>query len=164
MGIRCVLGRGGRCKNGLVRGLPWREVMDPVTNVALGAKYLAHYRDVGKRKSTRGRQRCGHRDHAWWAHYNHGERYIARGGARHYPHNVAVLYYSLAQALGWDTAELTVAPLTVRDPGAAARTADRPVGERFVKLCATIRANGAVCAPPPAVADVTGGQPAARPL
>jgi hypothetical protein len=160
MGIRCVLGRGGRCKNGLVAGMPWQQVMDPVTNVELGARYLAHYR--GPKTTRPGRSRgksCRHSDHAYWAHYNHGERYISRGYARHYPHNVAVLYYALARSLGWDASELLAAPLTVRDPGAQPRTADHPVGERFVKLCATIRATGAVCSPPPAVA-AAGAPPA----
>ena len=73
---------------------------------------------------------------------------IARSPARHYPHNVAVLYYSLAQTLGWDTSEVTAtsSPLTVRDPGAAPRTADRPIGQRYTKLCAQIRASHPVCA------------------
>ena len=147
MGIRCVLGAGERCKNDLVRGMPWREVMDPVTNVELGARYLAHYRDAGK-----GRARCRHRDHAYWAHYNHGQRYLAHGQARHYPHNVAVLYYSLAQTLGWDTSEVATTQLTVRDPGTPARTADRPVGERYTKLCAAIRSSHPVCAASAALA------------
>jgi len=162
MGIRCVIGRGGRCKNDLVHGMAWGEVMDPVTNVELGARYLAHYRDMGKGKHARVRKRCTHRDHAYWAHYNHGERYLARGGARHYPHNVAVLYYALAQIMGWDVSELTSSPLTVRDNGALARTADRPVGERFVKLCATIRTSNAVCSAPPTVADAHGTSPSPR--
>jgi hypothetical protein len=159
MGIRCVLGAGGRCKNGLVRGLPWREVMDPVTNVELGARYLAHYRDHGGKRDSR----CRHRDHAYWAHYNHGERYISRGRARHYPHNVAVLYYSLARTLGWDTSELATGQLSVRDPGAVVRTADHPVGDRFVKLCAAISATPAVCPMSPAIA-AAGPAPAAAHL
>jgi hypothetical protein len=98
MGIRCVLDRRGRCTNGLVRGMAWRAVMDPATNIDLGARYLAHYRD--------GATRCRHRDHAYWAHYNHGTRYISRGPARLYPREVAALYAAVGQLLGVDTSEL----------------------------------------------------------
>jgi hypothetical protein len=98
MGIRCVLGRGGRCTNALVRGLTWRQVMQPHTNIELGARYLAHYRAAGG---------CRHRDHAYWAHYNHGTRYIAHGRARLYPRHVAALYTALGETLGLDLSELT---------------------------------------------------------
>ena len=47
MGIRCIVDKRGRCGNGHVRGMTWKEVMDPATNIALGARELAHYRDGG---------------------------------------------------------------------------------------------------------------------
>src|SRR4051812_5338480 len=43
MGIRCIL-RGGRCTNGYVKGMSWRKVMDPLTNIELGARELARWR------------------------------------------------------------------------------------------------------------------------
>jgi hypothetical protein len=97
MGIRCVIGQGGRCTNALVRGLTWKQVMDPHFNVELGARYLAHYRAV---------RSCKHRDHAYWAHYNHGMRYISQGRARLYPRHVAALYTALGASLRLDTTEL----------------------------------------------------------
>ena len=41
---------------------------------------------------------CTHANHAFWAHYNHGPRYIDHGPARHYPHRVAVIDHALASA------------------------------------------------------------------
>ena len=83
--------------------------------------------------------------HAYWAHYNHGPRYIDRGPARHYPHRVAVLYYALARAMNVDTSSLTSMHLTIHDPGKRQRTADRPVEARYQKLCEQIRGVGPVC-------------------
>jgi hypothetical protein len=147
MGIRCVLSKG-RCTNGLVRGLPWRTVMDPLTNVELGARYLAHYRDGGGRSlvtvrtrmadgSVRSKVRnlpCAHRDHAWWAHYNHGTRYIKHGEARFYPHHVAVLQDVLADGLGLDRE-----PVTRRYTLAGLQRAGRLGAERYVQLVSRIR-------------------------
>jgi hypothetical protein len=148
MGIRCVLAKG-RCTNAFVRGMPWRKVMDPVTNVELGALYLAHYRDGGGRSQVTVRVRepdgsvrttvrnipCPHRDHAWWAHYNHGTRYISHGQARFYPHHVAVLQDALADSLGLERE--AVAP---RYTLAGLQRADRPTARRYVQLCSLIRA------------------------
>ncbi len=67
--------------------------MDPVTNIELGARELAHWRDGGgvtrktivKLDADGHRQHvtkdvpCEHKTHAWWAHYNHGPRYIDKG-------------------------------------------------------------------------------------
>jgi hypothetical protein len=148
MGIRCVFDRRGRCGNGHVRGMRPRDVIDPVNNIALGAQELAYTRDRGgvERKTVavklpdggralaRKLVRCRHRTHAYWAHYNHGSFYISRGFARHYGHRVGVLYYAFARTLGLPDQEVTAHPLTVRDPGARARTADRPVEARFRTL------------------------------
>ena len=93
MGVRCVFGDPGRCDNGHVQGMSFRAIMDPVKNVELGAKALAYFRDKGgvEKKVVRERNaagklvkrtkyvRCKHRNHAWWAHYNHGSFYIAQG-------------------------------------------------------------------------------------
>jgi hypothetical protein len=162
MGIRCVFDKRGRCGNGHVRGLSFRTVMDPVKNVALGARELAYFRDEGgvERRIVRERSsggaiatrtryvRCKHRSHAYWAHYNHGSFYISRGHARHYPHRVAVLYHALAQALGLPAPELVTGPITVRDPGRRARTVDRPVEPRYRILTDKILTVGGRCPAP----------------
>lgn len=159
MGIRCIVDKQGRCTNGNVRGLAWKDVMDPVTNIDLGARELAHWRDGGgvMRVTVRTRDRhgvlhikqknvpCPDKTHAYWAHYNHGPRYIDHGPARHYPHRIAVLYYALARAMNVDTSALTSMRLTVRDPGRRPRTADRPVEARYQKLCQEIRSVGPTC-------------------
>lgn len=159
MGIRCIVDKRNRCINGNVRGTAWTDVMDPVKNIDIGAHELSHWAHGGgvtsKTVRTRDRQGvlrtkqrqvpCTHRTHAYWAHYNHGPRYIDRGPARHYPHRVAVLYYALARAMNIDTSALTSMHLTVKDPGKRARTADRPVEPRHQKLCQTIRELGPVC-------------------
>jgi hypothetical protein len=159
MGIRCIVDKRNRCVNGNVRGVSWADVMDPVKNIDIGAHELGHWAHGGGviRKTVRTRDRqgvlhtrqrqvpCTHRTHAYWAHYNHGPRYIDRGPARHYPHRVAVLYYALARAMSIDTSDLTSMHLTVDDPGKRRRTADRPVEPRYRKLCQTIRDLGPVC-------------------
>lgn len=159
MGIRCVVDKRGRCTNGNVRGLPWSAVMDPVKNIDIGARELGYWRRGGgvtpitvRLRGSDGvlrtKQRivpCAHRTHAYWAHYNHGPRYIDRGRARHYPHRVAVLYYALSRAMSIDTSSLTAMHLTVKDPGKRVRTADRPVEPRYRKLCEAIRGAGPVC-------------------
>jgi hypothetical protein len=160
MGIRCIPDKHNRCVNGNVRGIPWAEVMNPVRNIDLGARELAHYKDGKGGISTvtirvrdaNGRLRtkqknipCQHRTHAFWAHYNHGPRYIDRGPARHYPHRIAVLYYAVSRAMNLDTRDLTATKLTVIDPGKRRRTADRPVEPRYHKLCQSIRDMGPVC-------------------
>jgi hypothetical protein len=159
MGIRCVFGKGnGMCTNGYVKGLSWRKVMDPLTNIELGARQLSRWRTDGVVKKTvrvrvggqivskRKYVQCQHRDHAFWAHYNHGPVYIDHGFARHYPHRVAVLEYALARALNVEAPELKeVTRLTVHDRGQRDRTADRPVEERFRKLCGEIDEVGGQC-------------------
>jgi hypothetical protein len=159
MGIRCIVDKHGHCINGNVRGLAWTDVMAPVKNIDIGARELGHWahgggvtnvtvrtRDSDGIMRTKQRQvPCVHRTHAYWAHYNHGPRYIDRGPARHYPHRVAVLYYALARAMNIDTTSLTSMHLTVTDPGKRPRTADRPVEARYQKLCQAIRGVGPVC-------------------
>jgi hypothetical protein len=159
MGIRCIVDKHGRCINGHVRGLHWKEVMDPVSNIEIGARELAHWRDGGGVTSVTMRTRdshgilrtkqkivpCTHKTHAYWAHYNHGPHYIDHGSARHYPHRIAVLYYALSRAMNVDTSVLTSMRLTVNDPGKRPRTADRPVEARYQKLCQAIRGVGPMC-------------------
>lgn len=160
MGLRCIVDRSERCLNGSLRGMRWTDVLKPEINIALGARALAYWRDAGGlvERSTRVRtpsgevtarrsyRRCSHKDHAYWAHYNHGERYIDRGPARHYPHRIGVLYYALARAMSLDTSALTSMPLSVSDAGRRPRTADRPVEPRHVSLCRSISSIGPVCA------------------
>jgi hypothetical protein len=162
MGIRCIVDKQGRCVNGNVRGMRWTQVMDPITNIDMGARELAHWRNGGgiTNVTIRTRDRngvlhtklkhvpCAHKTHAYWAHYNHGPRYIDHGPARHYPHRIAVLYYALARAMHMDTSVLNSTHLTVRDPGKRPRTADRPVEARYQKLCQAIRGSGTMCAEP----------------
>jgi len=159
MGIRCVVDKRSRCVNGNVRRFKWSDVMDPVKNIDIGARELAHWRHGGGVTSVTVRKRdkhgvlhtkvrtvpCPHRNHAYWAHYNHGPRYIDHGPARHYAHRVAVLYYALARVMNIDTTALTSMRLTVRDKGKRQRTADRPVESRYRKLCQQIRSIGPVC-------------------
>jgi len=159
MGIRCIVDKQGHCVNGNVRGMAWSEVMDPVTNIDIGARELAHWRNGGGITNVTIRSRgsdgvirtkekhvpCTHKTHAYWAHYNHGPRYIDRGPARHYPHRIAVLYYALARAMNMSTSELTSMRLTITDPGKRPRTADRPIEARYLKLCQAIRGVGPVC-------------------
>jgi hypothetical protein len=162
MGIRCVFDERGRCKNGFVKGLTFKTIMDPATNIALGARELAYYRNGGgveKRvQRVRGEDgqieektknvRCRHATHAYWAHYNHGSRYIASGHPRHYPHRVAVLYFAFAKALGLSSVELESRPITVVDRGLRPRTADRPVEPRYRTLFSKIRSVSGVCREP----------------
>jgi hypothetical protein len=166
MGVRCVFGDPGRCDNGHVQGMSFRAIMDPVKNVELGAKALAYFRDKGgvEKKVVRERNaagklvkrtkyvRCKHRNHAWWAHYNHGSFYITKGYARHYPHRVAVLYNRLSKVLGAPAPELTSTStsgrITMRDPGRRPRTIDRPVEPRYRVLYDKIGRVGGACEPP----------------
>lgn len=159
MGIRCVVDDQGRCTNGGVKGRTWTSVMDPLTNIELGARELVRYRDGGgvERVTVRKRDRsgkiteqrkfvsCHHRTHAYWAHYNHGPIYIDKGFARHYPHRVAVLYHALARTLKVAAPELERRPITIADPGLRPRTIDRPVEQRYRQLCAIIQSTNGTC-------------------
>lgn len=151
MALRCVLDGRDRCINNNLRGLKWSQVMDPATNIALGARELAHWRDdayvrktvkvrdkMGKVRPVYKNVPCPHKDHGFWAHYNHGPRYIDRGSPRHYPHHVAVLDHALASVLNVDPPELHQARITVRDPGRPQRTADHPLEARYRRLCSII--------------------------
>jgi hypothetical protein len=158
MGIRCVLDGRGRCTNGLVRGLSWRQVMNPLTNIELGARYLAYYRDGAGRSRITVRVRqddgtvatihrdvpCRHTDHAYWAHYNHGTRYIAHGQARLYPLHVGALYAALSETLGLDASGLP------RLAGASPRltSADQGPARRSRALCAAVHSARPACAAP----------------
>jgi len=149
MGIRCVIDRQGRCANGNVRGVSWTDLATPETNIEQGAKELAYWRDGGatltvtvKVRDKDGHLRpgykripCKHKDHAYWAHYNHGPRYITTGYPRHYPHRVAVLDHALATILNVDAPELHTKAITMRDPGKRPRTIDHPLEPRYRKLC-----------------------------
>jgi Transglycosylase SLT domain len=155
MAIRCVLDKRNRCLNGSVRGMSWKELMKPATNIELGAHELAYWRDGGavmrttvKMRGSDGRVRpvyklvpCRHRDHGYWAHYNHGPMYIAHGYARHYPHRVAVLDHALATVLNVDAPELR-GKITMHDAGRRERTVDHPLEPRYKKLCSQIESVG----------------------
>jgi hypothetical protein len=147
MAIRCVVNRKDHCVNGNVRGMAWKDLMDPVTNIEVGARELAYWRDGGgvasrtiNRRDSQGHVQqitkngpCHHQTHAWWAHYNHGPRYIEKGYPRHYPHRIAVLDHALATVLNLDAPELKQR-ITIHDPGKRERTIDRPIEARFKKL------------------------------
>lgn len=159
MGIRCIIDEKGRCTNGNVRGLAWKTVMDPVKNIELGARELAYWRAGGGVTKVTVRKRdksgnivektkivpCQHKTHAYWAHYNHGPRYIDHGPARHYPHRIAVLYSALAKTLDMPAPELHSMRITINDPGMRPRTPDRPVEARYRILCEKIRSIGQSC-------------------
>jgi hypothetical protein len=168
MGVRCVLDQKNRCTNGNVKGMAWKTLMEPLTNIDVGARELASWRTAGVMRTTvrvRSGGRlvtkdkivaCRHRTHAFWAHYNHGPFYLDHGPARHYPHRVAVVDYALARMLNVDAPELSAADrITIRDPGQRARTPDRPVEERFRKLCGQIRRVDGICSRVAKVSDPT---------
>jgi hypothetical protein len=156
MGIRCILGEHDRCTNGHVRGIAWKNLMDPVKNIELGARELARWRDggavmtktiikldaSGHRYTVNREVPCDHKTHAWWAHYNHGPRYIAKGYARHYPHRVAVLDHALATVMNTPAPELTAGRITIHDPGRRDRTIDHPLEPRYKKLYSQIMSGG----------------------
>ena len=156
MAIRCLLDDHDRCTNGNVRGVAWKELMDPATNIELGARELAHWRDGGgvmtktitKLDADGHRVRvakevpCDHKTHAWWAHYNHGPRYIDKGYPRHYPHRIAVLDHAFATVMNMPAPELTAGRITIHDPGKRERTVDRPLEPRYKKLYAQILSGG----------------------
>jgi hypothetical protein len=156
MAIRCLLDDHDRCTNGNVRGVAWKDLMDPVTNIELGARELAHWRDGGgvmsktivKVDADGHRNRvtkdvpCDHKTHGWWAHYNHGPRYIDKGYPRHYPHRIAVLDHAFATVMNTPAPELTAGRITIRDPGKRERTVDRPLEPRYKKLYEQILSGG----------------------
>jgi hypothetical protein len=160
MAIRCMPDDKERCTNGNVRGVAWKDLMDPVKNIELGARELAHWREGGgvtrktivkldgdgRRYQVTKNVPCQHKTHGWWAHYNHGPRYIDKGYARHYPHRVAVLDHAFATVMNVPTPELESGRITIHDPGKRERTADRPLEPRFKKLCEQIRSSGACSA------------------
>jgi len=155
MAIRCHLDEHERCTNGDVKGMAWKDLMDPATNIELGARTLAHYRDGGAVMTTtivkldeHGQRHrvtkdvpCTHKNHAFWAHYNHGPRYIDKGYPRHYPHRIAVLDHALAQIMNVPAPELTHGAITMHDPGKRDRTIDRPLEPRYKKLCEQIKSS-----------------------
>jgi len=117
---------------------------------------LAHYRDggavmektVSKRDASGHLHRvkkeiaCNHKTHAFWAHYNHGPRYIDKGYPRHYPHRIAVLDHALATVMNVPAPELTSGRITVHDAGKRERTPDRPIEPRYKKLTNQILSSG----------------------
>jgi len=155
MAIRCLLDDHDRCTNGNVRGLAWKDLMDPTTNIELGARELAHWRDGGgvakktivKRDAAGHLETitkdvpCEHKTHAYWAHYNHGPRYIDKGYPRHYPHRIAVLDHAFATVMNVPAPELE-GRITIRDPGKRERTVDRPLEPRYKKLYDQILSGG----------------------
>jgi hypothetical protein len=159
MAIRCLLDDKDRCTNGNVKGVAFKDLMDPVTNIEFGARVLADYRDGGGVTRTTIRKRdasghvqtitkdvpCKHKTHAYWAHYNHGPRYIEKGYPRHYPHRIAVLDHALATVMNVPAPELE-GRITIRDPGKRERTADRPLEPRYRKLCDQIVSSGSCSA------------------
>ena len=148
MAIRCMLDEKEHCTNGNVRGMAWKDLMNPVTNIELGARELAHWRDGGGVMRTTiikldgGGHRyqvtknvpCQHKTHGWWAHYNHGPRYIDKGYARHYPHRIAVLDHAFATVMNTPAPELTSGAHHDPRRRKRERTVDRPLEPRFKKL------------------------------
>ena len=156
MAIRCLLDEHDRCTNGNVRGVAWKDLMDPATNIELGARELARWRDGGGvtrvtvvRRDAQGHRYtvtqdvpCQHKNHAYWAHYNHGPRYIDKGYPRHYPQRIAVLDHAFATVMNVPAPELTAGRITIHDPGKRERTIDRPLEPRYRKLYDEILSGG----------------------
>lgn len=168
MAVRCIVDpKKNVCLNGNVRGMPWKDLMDPVANIEAGARELAYFRDGGavSRRVMRVRDDsghlrhvmkdvpCAHKTHGFWAHYNHGPRYIDTGFARHYPHRIAVLAHAMAQSMGVDDKDLSSMVVTMRDYGKPARRIDKPVETRHKKLYAQILETSGSCAPAVALAE-----------
>ena len=167
MAIRCLLDDHDRCTNGNVRGVAFKDLMDPVNNIEparassrTGATAAASWRRRSSSAtpwaSPPGERMvpCQHKTHGWWAHYNHGPRYIEKGYARHYPHRVAVLDHAFATVMNTPAPELTAGRITIHDPGKRERTADRPLEPRYKKLYSQILSGGTCsaialnCSPP----------------
>jgi hypothetical protein len=157
MAIRCILDeKEEHCTNGNVRGVAWKDIMTPTTNIELGARELAHWRDgggvtrttivkldgEGHRYKVTKDVPCQHKTHGWWAHYNHGPRYIDKGYPRHYPHRIAVLDHAFATVMNTPAPELQSGRITIHDPGKRERTVDRPLEPRFKKLYEQIMSSG----------------------
>jgi hypothetical protein len=157
MAIRCILDeKEEHCTNGNVRGVAWKDVMNPVTNIELGARELAHWRDGGgvtrttitkldpqhHRYQVSKDVPCQHKTHGWWAHYNHGPRYIDKGYPRHYPHRIAVLDHAFATVMNTPAPELQAGRITIHDAGKRERTVDRPLEPRYKKLYEQIMSSG----------------------
>jgi hypothetical protein len=131
LGIHCVVDQTGKkCTNLSAKGMTVAQMMSPVMNIKVGARWLAHLRDD---------KSCLHKNHAWWSHYNHGTRYIDHGIARHYPQRVANLYFAMSTVLKMPMPEMNgVKQLTVVDKGVKPRKIDVPVGARQRRLFALI--------------------------
>jgi len=156
MAIRCMLDEKERCTNGNVRGVAWKDLMTPTTNIELGARELAHWREGGgvtrttltKLDASGHRYQvtkdvpCQHKTHGWWAHYNHGPRYIDKGYPRHYPHRIAVLDHAFATVMNTPAPELEAGRITIHDAGKRERTVDRPLEPRYKKLYEQILSSG----------------------
>ena len=122
MGIRCVVDKHGKCTNGYVRGLAWKTVMDPLTNIELGARELARGAPAASTRKTvrvrNGGQRRGEaevravpaQDPRLLGPLQPRPRLHSTGSARHYPHRVAVLRHALAQALNVEAARAEAGP------------------------------------------------------
>ena len=157
MAIRCILDeKEEHCTNGNVRGVAWKDIMTPATNIELGARELAHWRDgggvtrttivklddEGHRYKVTKDVPCQHKTHGWWAHYNHGPRYIDKGYPRHYPHRIAVLDHAFATVMNTPAPELKSGRITIHDAGKRERTVDRPLEPRYKKLYEQIMSSG----------------------
>jgi len=156
MAIRCMPDDKERCTNGNVRGVAWKDLMNPATNIELGARELAHWREgggvvsktitkldaQGHRYKVTKNVPCHHKTHAWWAHYNHGPRYIDKGYPRHYPHRIAVLDHAFATVMNTPAPELETGRITIHDVGKRERRLDRPLEPRFKKLYEQIMSSG----------------------
>ena len=156
MAIRCMPDDKERCTNGNVRGVAWKDLMNPTTNIELGARELAHWREgggvvrktitkldaEGHRYKVTKNVPCHHKTHAWWAHYNHGPRYIDKGYPRHYPHRIAVLDHAFATVMNTPAPELETGRITIHDVGKRERRLDHPLEPRFKKLYEQIMSSG----------------------
>ncbi len=157
MAIRCLLDDHDRCTNGNVRGVALERADgsgDQHRARRARARALARRRRRDEQDDRQARSprdirqhvtkevACDHKTHGWWAHYNHGPRYIDKGYPRHYPHRIAVLDHAFATVMNTPAPELTAGRITIHDPGKRERTVDRPLEPRYKKLYSQILSGG----------------------
>lgn len=127
MGVRCKVGPDGKSCTNYKGRFKYRDLLKVETSIKLGAKKLAAVRE----------DKCKHKDHPWFAHYNWGSKIFRTGVARSYPQRVAVLWKALTDAQGVQQPELAGLRF-VQIAGKRPVTIATPVGQRHKELVSKI--------------------------